>query len=100
MAKRGKARRTSRYGASEEIHAARAQMSIRRVRTLERQLRSKLRAPADCLHAAHIVHDLGVAEGAFRVNRMDSAGRSKKLLSTDLLVDRFIVACIRRGRRG
>jgi hypothetical protein len=95
MAKRSKRRR---YGASEEIHAARAQMSIRRIRTLERQLRSKLRVPADCLHAAHIVHDLGVAEGAFRVNRMDSAGRSKKLLSTDLLVDRFIVACVHTPR--
>jgi len=95
MAKRSKRKR---YGASEEVHAARAQMSIRRIRTLERQLRSKLRAPPDCLHAAHIVHDLGVAEGAFRVNRMDSAGRSKKLTSTDLLVDRFIVACVHTPR--
>jgi hypothetical protein len=75
-------------------------MSIRRIRTLERQLRSKLRAPADCLHAAHIVHDLGVAEGAFRVNRLDSKGSQRGLASTDLLVDRFIVACIRRGGRG
>jgi len=97
MAKRSKRKR---YGASEEVHAARAQMSIRRIRTLERQLRSKLRVPADCLHAAHIVHDLGVAEGAFRVNRMDSAGRSKRLASTDLLVDRFIVACVRTQKSG
>jgi hypothetical protein len=86
------------YGATAPIHEARAQMSIRRIRALERQLRSKLRAPADCLHAAHIVHDLGIAEGAFRVNRMDSAGRSKQLASTDLLVDRFIVACVHTPR--
>jgi hypothetical protein len=92
MARRAK---RERYGASAEIHEARAQMSIRRVRTLERQLRSKLRAPTDCLHAAHIVHDLGVAEGAFAVNRLDSAGRAKRLASTDLLVDRFIMACVR-----
>jgi hypothetical protein len=95
MAKRTKRKR---YGASAEIHGARAQMSIRRVHALERQLRSKLRAPADCLHAAHIVHDLGIAEGTFRVNRLDSKGRQKGLASTDLIIDRFIMACVRTRR--
>jgi hypothetical protein len=89
-----------RYGATAEVHEARAQMGIRRIRTLARQLRSKLGGGnPDCLHAAHIVHDLGIAEGAFRVNRMDSAGRGRSLLSTDLLIDRFIMACVRRRRR-
>lgn len=83
-----------RYGGTTEQHRERSRVTMHEIKRLRTQIRSAMRAPPDCVHAAHLIRSLAQQEGAFWVDRHESKGRVTGWTTSRYIVDRFIKACV------
>jgi hypothetical protein len=93
MAKR-KRKRFSGFGSSAEIHRDRSKHTLREIHRLQRVIRTKMKSPPDCVHAASLVRALAQQEGAFLIDRDSGGRRARSSSSSRALFDRFVKACV------